>query len=404
MKKELLLIALLINSLFAAQIGINTNVPKATLDVVGKKGSTDIDGLISPRLTRAELTAKGNSLYGADQDGTIVYITDVSSGDELSQRVNITVPGYYYFDAPSNVWKKVTSKDELSREPWNIVNTTTPSYANNQSIYQNANVGIGDFISEIPTAKLDVNGDAFIRTDLGIKNSLYFNPSSTITPDVSLSRIAPYNLQVQSVLTTRNNGMIGTVNIQSYDAINDTMPSFSVNKSGVITFGPGGTTSTDVRISRGGPGWLRLQSTMLSISKGGPIDTTPAIRLSSTDLNSITNPNPMFEVMVSGKLRWGAGTSYIPDINLERDATTSKLKLTGTAYSGTPGNRYLLIDPGTGLISMSTASASSVAKNSNTTSNMDYDIVIEDLKQKLKQQSEKINQLEIILNKITIVR
>lgn len=102
---------LLISTNFYAQdgrIGINTPDPKTTLDVNGKTDASgnvltmDKTGLQAPRLTRAELTAKGNTLYGADQKGALVYITDVSGGDTLDQRTNITTIGYYYFDG--SIW------------------------------------------------------------------------------------------------------------------------------------------------------------------------------------------------------------------------------------------------------------------------------------------------------------
>ncbi|NIF05975.1 hypothetical protein F3J23_11035 [Chryseobacterium sp. Tr-659] len=89
----------------SAQVGINTTSPSATLDVKGKSTVTDTDGLIAPRLTRAQLTAKGNTLYGPNQDGAIIYITDISAGDTASQRINITTKGYYYFDNGTNQWK-----------------------------------------------------------------------------------------------------------------------------------------------------------------------------------------------------------------------------------------------------------------------------------------------------------
>jgi hypothetical protein len=63
------------------RVGINTTDPKTTFDVNGKKDgsgnllTTDITGMQAPRLTRAELTAKGNVLYGTDQKGALVYIT-----------------------------------------------------------------------------------------------------------------------------------------------------------------------------------------------------------------------------------------------------------------------------------------------------------------------------------------
>ena len=93
-----------------AQVGINTTDPKSTLDVTGKKDSdgnllpTDITGLQAPRLTREELTAKGDELYGSDQKGAIIYITDISGGNVTSQRKAIDAIGYYFFDG--QFWQK----------------------------------------------------------------------------------------------------------------------------------------------------------------------------------------------------------------------------------------------------------------------------------------------------------
>lgn len=91
-------------------VGINTVTPKSSLDINGLKDSagtvlaTDLTGLQAPRISRQELTAKGNLLYGADQKGSIIYVTDVNSGDSLSQRINVTTIGYYYFDG--TLWQK----------------------------------------------------------------------------------------------------------------------------------------------------------------------------------------------------------------------------------------------------------------------------------------------------------
>ena len=106
------------------RVGINTTDPKTTFDVNGKIDSsgklltTDITGMQAPRLTRAELAAKGNALYGADQKGALVYITDVTAGDALTQRINITAAGYYYFDGA--VWQKMASASEadITNDAW----------------------------------------------------------------------------------------------------------------------------------------------------------------------------------------------------------------------------------------------------------------------------------------------
>lgn len=99
MKKIIICFTIAVSSVVFAQTGINTETPKATLDVTAKKDILTIDGLLPPRLTRAELTEKGNTLYGMEQDGAIIYVTDISGGDKQSQREYIDSKGLYIFDA-----------------------------------------------------------------------------------------------------------------------------------------------------------------------------------------------------------------------------------------------------------------------------------------------------------------
>ncbi|MBM7420272.1 MULTISPECIES: hypothetical protein [Chryseobacterium] len=103
MKKQIFLACLGLASLFSAQVGINTESPDATLDIVGKPATTTaIDGLLPPRLTGDQLKAK-DSVYGANQNGTIVYVT-AAVGTSSTKTVNVKSPGYYYYNAPNNVW------------------------------------------------------------------------------------------------------------------------------------------------------------------------------------------------------------------------------------------------------------------------------------------------------------
>ena len=62
MKTFLSIIFIIAASCLSAQTGINTDTPKATLDITAKKEALKADGLLPPRLTLAELTAKGNNL------------------------------------------------------------------------------------------------------------------------------------------------------------------------------------------------------------------------------------------------------------------------------------------------------------------------------------------------------
>lgn len=93
-----------------AQVDIGTTDPKTTLQVEGDPlTTTTADAIQGPTLTLAQLDAK-IAAYGADQDGAIVYIDDVSTASTVSETANITATGYYYYDAPNDVWKTMAKE------------------------------------------------------------------------------------------------------------------------------------------------------------------------------------------------------------------------------------------------------------------------------------------------------
>jgi hypothetical protein len=116
--KGLLTLSLLGYSIFSlAQVGIGTNTPASTLDVRKTVTSatdttnptTSADGIRYPNMTKTDLANKSVTAYTASQNGTIVYVTTIGTvitGTSLAQVVNITVPGYYYFDGA--LWQKIT--------------------------------------------------------------------------------------------------------------------------------------------------------------------------------------------------------------------------------------------------------------------------------------------------------
>ena len=101
----------------AGRIGVNTNAPGTTLDVNGQ-----------------------------------VTVRTLSTGTALD---NVVVA-----DATTGLLKKISQTTYA--EPWQVENSATLATANTQNIYQNANVGIGDFNAAVPLTNLDVRGS--VRT------------------------------------------------------------------------------------------------------------------------------------------------------------------------------------------------------------------------------------------------
>lgn len=83
-----------------AQVGINTQTPETTLEVVGKPNDlAHYDGIMPPRITGNQLAAK---FYPQSKKGTILYISSPPT-NLLGQFANLSEPGIYYFDG--NQWQ-----------------------------------------------------------------------------------------------------------------------------------------------------------------------------------------------------------------------------------------------------------------------------------------------------------
>lgn len=180
-----------------SQVGINTTEPKSTFDVTASTATNKVAGMQAPRLTLAQLTNKGNTLYSADQTGTIIYITDISGGDKTGQRENIALPGYYYFDG--TLWQKLGVQGNSSTQAgevkdsfrstdhdgWYLLNGRTVSSlpTNVRSIANSLG-----FTTSLPDAR-----DRVLKTKTGTEALGSTGGSNTLTlsqanlPNISLS-------------------------------------------------------------------------------------------------------------------------------------------------------------------------------------------------------------------------
>ncbi len=143
MKKTIILALLVIGSfLLHAQVGINIETPKATLDVAAKKtDGTTPEGFMAPRLTGDQI-ALAELQYGVDQKGALVYALDAVTSP-TPKTGNITNPGYYYFDG--NIWQAFSAGvTAIGGTPFVLSGTATDAQTNKtDAIGRSGIVGIG---------------------------------------------------------------------------------------------------------------------------------------------------------------------------------------------------------------------------------------------------------------------
>ncbi|KMQ61263.1 hypothetical protein ACM39_17755 [Chryseobacterium sp. FH2] len=154
MTRKLFPALLLAGSFTFAQVGVNTDLPRATFEVVGNPMDTSkFDGIIAPKITGDQLNAK---TYTAFQTGALVYVTAL--GTLSGQTADVNEIGYYYFNGDLNKWVKINSGN--STEPWKIQGTNDPATQNTENIYQEGKVAIGTNPTMLASAKqLEVMGD-----------------------------------------------------------------------------------------------------------------------------------------------------------------------------------------------------------------------------------------------------
>lgn len=149
-------LAFLLSANLYSQVGINTETPKATLDVIGKPTGSLPHGMIAPRVSLSYLNTN-ESNYTSEQEGTIVYVNDINAVAANSTAL-VDNKGYYYFDGVK--WVRFVIPEAITitipTEPWRISETGEQATLNTQNIYQNAKVVVGKQGSGETTAQLDV--------------------------------------------------------------------------------------------------------------------------------------------------------------------------------------------------------------------------------------------------------
>jgi hypothetical protein len=158
MKKILFSIALIASGLVAsAQVGVGTTNPQVSLQVDRSTVATDADGVLVPRVTVAELNAKATA-YGANQNGTLVFVNNLT-GTAENETSNVRSIGFYYYDATADKWIGVGSSPAASVI---VATQINPTY-NGETVIIDNNTGPHNF--NLPNPANYVNKIIFYRNN-----------------------------------------------------------------------------------------------------------------------------------------------------------------------------------------------------------------------------------------------
>ena len=107
-----IIILLTLFNLANGQVGIGTNNPKATLDIVAlnPKSTTETkaDGILIPRLSKAQVQALNNTV-----ESTLIFVNDLNAEQlqEQESTKDINESGFYYFK--NNKWNKTRESNSV---------------------------------------------------------------------------------------------------------------------------------------------------------------------------------------------------------------------------------------------------------------------------------------------------
>jgi hypothetical protein len=159
-----------------AQVGINTNLGQATLDVVGSPANSNkLDGIIAPRLTGVQLRAKN---YTTAQTGAMVYVTAADSAP-VGQTINVISLGYYYFDG--TVWVQATPSQSSN---WKIAGNTGTT-ATTEAL--GTTISSGNFLGTTDSQNLVLATSNSVKAILDVNGNLRGGNANTAAPYASMT-------------------------------------------------------------------------------------------------------------------------------------------------------------------------------------------------------------------------
>ena len=292
-----LLLALIVVSI-QAQVGINTETPEATLEVVGKPNDTNhYDGIIPPRITGNQLAAK---TYSSAKKGAVVFVT--SPATNLSgQVIHITKSGLYYFDG--DLWKSFIQEDPLNTVALKG-NTSTVELIVKNSLHLNFDEK-ENYILGISRSPITGDYNSIFATDSNITSGKGNSASAYAMSQGEITGKLNYGAGVSALNGIANGVISGSRNIGIGPGAMSYITSGNDNISIGYLSGTGNRTGSNnifIGIGAGSPATGNR-----SVSNKLAIHSTPVTTSSTSFWDSITNNYTDYKfALISGDFseRW----------------------------------------------------------------------------------------------------
>jgi outer membrane protein len=209
------------------RVGVNTDTPKATLDIKGMPGSDPNNdkmiGILIPRVTAAEMkTMSMDADFGEDQHTILVYLTGtMPTIDQADKHEYVTDEGFYYWNNTALKWIPLNDLRYVGRGNHITMDagkngTSLPAGSNNIGIGKgslNANTGSNNIA--VGTSALLKNtlgsGAVAIGTNALIRNTKGKNNIAIGTNTLTQNTEADNNIAIG--ITALNLNTEGTNNV-----------------------------------------------------------------------------------------------------------------------------------------------------------------------------------------------
>ena len=94
----------------SGKVGINNDLPQATLDIKAKTtDGSQFEGILIPRLSRQAAQRMGDAIQ-KPETSTLIYIHDATNGTKATSTVDVDQVGYYYFN--DTKWVRLTTGND----------------------------------------------------------------------------------------------------------------------------------------------------------------------------------------------------------------------------------------------------------------------------------------------------